>query len=258
MNRFFVICFLFLLSCSNNEIKKREFGKAQVSFSYNSKDTCIDFNSLNTKIRDGIISKKEALSEIKIVLPKLRNYFYKNGGQDFQKSNWIFPVEGYSSNAIGGTNGSGFNLCRYDYFDGNKHSGHPAQDIFIKDKNQDCFDDSKNKIVNILSMTGGIVIATETNWDTTSNLRGGKYIWIYEPTSNSFFYYAHNSSVKVKPLDIVKPGDIIATVGRTGLNAFKKRSPTHLHLMQLKLDNDGYPKPINCYPVLITIAKKNN
>lgn len=214
-------------------------------------DTCVDFNALNDKIRDQLISKEDALGLVQKLLPKLKAYFYENGGQDFPKSNWVFPVQDFNSRAIGGTNGSGYIATGYDYFDGNKHGGHPAHDIFIFDKNQDCIDDITKKPVAVLSMTGGIVIASETVWDTASNLRGGKYIWVYDPLSNSLFYYAHNNEVLVKPCDILKPGDAIATVGRTGLNAFKKRSPTHLHIMQLELDKNNYPKPVNCYKDLI-------
>lgn len=253
MSNYFFALILSLLGCSNTETKKKE---VVTPCSFISTDTCVDFNSLNNKIRDGLITKDIALQEIQTLLPKLKTYFYKNGGQDFKKTSWVFPVEGSKSNAIGGTNGSGYIASGYDYFDGNKHGGHAAHDIFIIDKNQDCLDDSKKKSVNVLSMTGGIVIATETVWDTTSNLRGGKYIWIYDPSSNSFFYYAHNSNIIVRPSDIIKPGNTIATVGRTGLNAFKKRSPTHLHIMQLKLDDKNYPRPINCYKDLTTITTK--
>jgi len=257
MSKLLIICFLFLLSCSNNSATKSEMNIIQNPVQPSSTNTCVDFNSLNNKIRDGIISKDEALKQIQLLLPKLKNFYYNNGGKDFPKSEWIFPVQGYTSKSIGGSDGSGYISSGYDYFDGNKHKGHPAQDIFIVDKNQDCTDNKTKKPVNVLSMTSGIVIATETVWDTTSNLRGGKYIWIYDPSTTSFYYYAHNNNVLVHPCDIVKPGDTIATVGRSGLNAFKKRSPTHLHLMQLMLDDNDYPKPVNCYKDLITLKAKN-
>jgi len=250
MNKFIIACILSLLSCSNTEPTEK-IEKAQGSTSSILTDTCIDFNSLNNKIRDGFISKSEALKQIHSLLPQLKTYFYKNGGHDFAKGSWVFPVQGYNTKAIGGTNGSGYIASGYDYFDGNKHGGHPAHDIFIFDKNHDCIDDITKKPVNVLSMTEGIVVATETAWDTTSNLRGGKYVWIYDPFSNSLFYYAHNRQVMVQPCDIIKAGDTIAVVGRTGLNAFKKRSPTHLHIMQLKLDNDNHPRPIDCYKDLM-------
>ncbi len=253
MNKFILISIIFLLGCSFNEAKNQEAKDCKNVIKSPPTGKCVDFNSLNNKIRDCLISKEDALKQIQILLPELKIYFYKNGGQDFAKSNWVFPVQGYTAKSIGGSNGSGYIDTGYDYFDGNKHKGHPAQDIFIFDKNQDCISDITKKPVNVLSMTGGIVIATETIWDSTSDLRGGKYIWIYDPSTNNFFYYAHNSKVLVHPCNIVKPGDTIATVGRTGLNAFKKRSPTHLHLMQLKLDDRSYPSPVNCYKDLILL-----
>ncbi len=254
MNRFLIGCLIFLLGCTFNN--KKEFTDVQNSVTAKSLDSCVDFNTLNNNIRDGLLTKENALKQVQTLLPKIKSYFYKNGGKDFDKSSWIFPVQGCNSKSIGGTNGSGYIADGYDYFDGNKHKSHPAQDIFIIDRNQDCLSDMTKKPVNVLSISGGIVIASEINWDTTSVLRGGKYIWIYDPASSSFFYYAHNSKVLVHPCDIINPGDTIATVGRTGLNAFKKRSPTHLHFMQLKLDNNNYPKPIDCYKDLILLKTK--
>jgi len=254
MNNFYFFCILSLLSCSNNETKKEKVKIKALSTSLNSIEICVDFNSLNIKIRDALIPKQEGISTIQQLIPQITSAFYKNGGKKFKNSDWVFPVQGYDSKSIGGKAGNGYIVSGYDYFDGNKHKGHPAQDIFINDRNQDCMDDIKMKSVNVLSMTGGIVIATAKDWDTTSDLRGGKYIWIYDPASNSFFYYAHNSKVLVQTCDIVIPGDVIATVGRSGYNAFNKRSPTHLHLMQLKLDKNYYPKPVNCYSDLIKIS----
>lgn len=211
---------------------------------------CADFNDLNTKIRDGLIDKSSAVEQIKSLLPKIKDYFYQNGGKESAESEWIFPLMGYSSNAIGGVNGSGYKSSGYDYFDGNNHGGHPAHDIFISDRNQDDLDDYSKEPVSVLSMTNGVVVACEPDWDPNSNLRGGKYIYIYDPATEGLFYYAHNSRIKVKPGDIVKAGDKIAEVGRTGLNAYKKRSPTHLHMMFLQVE-DGYPKPKNIYNELL-------
>lgn len=210
-------------------------------------DVCIEFNSLYTKIRDGLIPQKEALKRIQELMPLIKKYYYEHGGRDSQKAAWTFPLQNYGLKAVGGTNGDGYITSGYNFFDGNKHGGHPAHDIFINDRNQDCLDDKTQKPVNVLSMTDGIVIASATQWDTTNNLRGGKYIYIYQPSTNSLFYYAHNSEVLVQLCDIVKPGQVIAKVGRSGLNAYKKRSPTHLHFMQLKLDSLGYPRPFNPY-----------
>jgi murein DD-endopeptidase MepM/ murein hydrolase activator NlpD len=104
--------------------------------------------------------------------------------------------------------------------------------------------------VEVLSNSGGIVVGVEKSWEDKSDLRGGKYIWIYAPSSKILFYYAHNSEVKVNT------GDVIAFVGRTGLNAFNKLSPTHLHLMCLKLDNTGFPALYNIYKELLKMKRK--
>lgn len=252
MNKLLFIGITVLLSFGNSTSGEKEKIKTKTIIPFTSAaEPCLVFDGLNTQIRDGQISKKDALKKFQTLIPLIKNYYYKHGGQDFQKSSWIFPLQNYNSNAIGGKNGDGYKPLDYDYFAGNKHAGHPAQDIFINDNNQDCLDDKTKKPVTVLSMTEGIVIATSTQWNTTSKLRGGKYIFIYQPGRNSIFYYAHNNKILVRLCDIVKPGNAIATVGRTGLNAFKKRSPTHLHIMRLKLDNSYYPKSINLYKELL-------
>ena len=209
------------------------------------------FDSVNTLVRDNKIDKAQALEKLKDILPKLQIAYNQFKPDKAKKEKRIFPVEGYSSKAIGGTHGEGYIPNGYNYFDGNKHGGHPAHDIFIHDKNQDCRDDRTGQFVNVLSVSAGIVVALEAHWDSTSHLRGGKYIWIYAPNENALFYYSHNHELFVETGQIVNAGDRIATVGRTGLNAFKKRSPTHLHFKKLVLDNDYYPKPVNTYQALL-------
>jgi murein DD-endopeptidase MepM/ murein hydrolase activator NlpD len=216
---------------------------------------CNEFNMINTQVRDGTVSKVEALVAIRELMPRLREYFYKNAGTKSAREEWAFPLAGYNASAIGGVNGSGYIQKGYDYFDGNNHGGHPAHDIFIHDGDQDAIDDYTGKAVNVLSVTNGVVVAAESEWEPGSNLRGGKYIYIYDPGSEGLFYYAHNRQILVKPGDMVKAGDIIAEVGRTGLNAYRKRSPTHLHIMYLHVE-DGYPKPQNIYKDLLSAKTK--
>jgi len=201
------------------------------------------FDSINTLVRDNKIEKAQALKKLQTLFPELQAA-YKN---EPKEEKWIFPVEGYTSKDIGGTHGEGYVPSGYDYFDGNKHGGHPAHDIFIRDKNQDCKDDITRRFVNVRSVSNGIVVALEKNWDKASPLRGGKYIYIYNPNENALFYYAHNNEVLVNIGQMINRSDTIATVGRTGLNAFKKRSPTHLHFMKLQLDDEFYPKPVDTY-----------
>ena len=249
---------LLILSCSNSyqaNNKEKEI-ISEIKKDTIPPDTIPNLNSLNDKVRDGKISKEDALAKLKLILPLVKAYYFAQGGKVYNKTDWVFPLKGYNSSNIGGKNGNGYVDDGYNYFDGNKHKGHPAHDIFINDVDQNSIDDKTKMPTDVLSMTGGIVLAIEMNWDSTSDQRGGNYIWIYDPNENSFFYYAHNSKVLVKPGTIVKPGDAIAHVGRTGFNAFKKRSPTHLHIMQLTFDQNFIPKPIDPYKDLIK-AKLN-
>jgi murein DD-endopeptidase MepM/ murein hydrolase activator NlpD len=217
---------------------------------------CKKYEKLNRQIRDGMIEFSSALKEIQNIIPKIKSEYYRLGGKDWGKKFWVFPLQHYSFKAIGGRNGNGYISNGYNFFAGNKHGGHPAHDIFIQDSNQDCKDEITEKYVNILSFSGGVVVATERIWNVNSKLRGGKYIWIFDPSSNSLFYYAHCSNTLVTAGQIILPGQIIATVGRSGLNAFKKRSPTHLHFSQLRFDDYYYPRPADTYNELLTVNNK--
>jgi len=207
---------------------------------------CSSFNTFNTLIRDGRISKGAARSELPLRLAGIRAEYYRQGGRDYSSEKWVFPVAGYDVRAIDKGRSHGFVSSGYDYFSGNRHGGHPAYDIFIRDRNQDSRDDRNGTAVSVLSMTGGIVVALENEWQQGSGLRGGKYLWVYDPGNNLLLYYAHNEELFVEPGTIVKPGDLLATVGRSGLNAAKRRSPTHLHFSILHLKN-GQPVPMPVY-----------
>lgn len=260
MSKIFILAVFILVGCKNDEQKPSAIPIKPEVKGVNTDITVIKnlstgFSRINILIRDNKIGKSKALKELENILPQLKAAYF-NTYNPTKKSEWTFPLEGYYPDAIGGNNGNGYISSGYDYFDGNLHGGHAAHDIFILDKNQDCLDDRTGKFVKVRSVSNGIVVATEKQWDTLSKLRGGKYIWIYDPTNNSLFYYAHNSQVLVDNGQVIKPGDVIATVGRSGLNAFKKRSPTHLHLTQLALDGNNYPRAINPFAKLVT-AKSN-
>lgn len=209
-----------------------------------------EFNSLNSSIRDRTIKKYAAKEQFRELIKALREEYYSSGGNKFSVSDWVFPLQGYGYTAIGGFKGNGYQVGGYSYFDGNRHTGHPSQDIFIRDRKFVSLDDVSKKPVRVLSVTGGVVVAVENRWDVSSALRGGKYIWIYDPTTEALLYYAHNSKLLVDVGALVSPGDSIAEVGRTGLNAHKRRSPTHLHLTYLSIVN-GLPEPKNIYKELL-------
>lgn len=108
----------------------------------------------------------------------------------------------------------------------------------------------------MLSVSSGVVVAYAPEWKADSILRGGRYIWIYDPSQNGLFYYAHQRSLMVKPGDLVTPGQAIGTVGRSGRNAAPRRSPTHLHVMFLAIEDGDYPKPRDIYQDLVRARRK--
>jgi murein DD-endopeptidase MepM/ murein hydrolase activator NlpD len=209
----------------------------------------IDFNNFNNLIRDGKISKNAARRELYGRLAAIRADYYRQGGRDYLSTEWFFPLAGYDYRVIASGKRHGFVARGYDYFSGNRHGGHPAYDIFIRDRNQDKRDDRTGKSVKVISMTGGVVVALENEWQADSRLRGGKYLWVYDPANDLLVYYAHNEELFVTLGTIVKPGDVLATVGRSGFNAAKRRSPTHLHFSVLRIGN-GQPAPVQVYPEL--------
>jgi murein DD-endopeptidase MepM/ murein hydrolase activator NlpD len=214
---------------------------------------CVAYNELNNRIRDGRIGKVAARKEFAAQLAEIRAEYYRRGGVDYSPTKWLFPLAGYSAGAIGAGRGHGFTGRGYDFFSGNRHGGHPAYDIFIRDRNRDCRDDRSGAPVKVLSMTGGIVVALEKSWQSGSKLRGGRYVWVFDPANNLLVYYAHNEELYVEVGTLVKPGDLLATVGRSGFNAAKKRSPTHLHFSVLTLDG-GQPAPEQVYRRLTRLA----
>lgn len=219
---------------------------------------CQRFNTLYVEIREQTIIPDSARAVFSQVMQGLRRRYQTNvnfpdtnnvGGRA-RTAMW-FPLKGYATGAIGGTHGEGYRGNGFDLFDYKVRGSHPAQDIFIRDQNQDCVDDRTGAPVDVLAMGEGVVLAVETGWTPGQEYRGGNWIWVYDPIRDGLFYYAHNNVVNVAMGDWVLAGQKLGEVGRTGLNAYKARSPTHLHLMYLQLQPNGLPEPKNTYGWLL-------
>lgn len=191
-------------------------------------------------VRDQTIKKEEARREFPNIYKGLKEICKKYPFS--ADSKWLFPVKGYGKKDVGR---GGFRpdiyygsspIKGYDFYDGNQHGGHPAYDIFIRDKNQDAIDDRTSKSVSVIAPVDMLILSVETTWDQGSEIRGGRYIWALDPTHDQIIYFAHLNDVMVKPGSFIKAGSEIGTVGRSGKNAFSPTSPTHLHLMALKVD----------------------
>lgn len=199
-----------------------------------------DWERFEKAVRDQVITKDEAHRQFPDIYKGLKeickNYPFNTD------SKWLFPVKGYGKKDVGR---GGFRpdiyygssmIKGYDFYDGNRHGGHPAYDIFIHDKDQDSKDDRTGKPVSIIAPVDILILSTKTAWEQGSEIRGGCYIWALDPVHDQIIYFAHLNDVLVKPGSFIKAGSEIGTVGRSGKNAFPSRSPTHLHLMVLKVD----------------------
>lgn len=204
------------------------------------------YKPLLVDIREYKTTPEEARSRFQQIMLILKQA-YPTAHYDSSEVNLFFPLMGFDYRAVGGKNGNGYRASGYDLFDQNAKGSHPAHDIFIKDKDQDCKDDRTGDYVSILSVSDGIVIGTEDNWQPGSEYRGGNYIWVYDTVTGGLWYYAHQKEIYVKTGDVVKAGQKISIIGRTGYNAAMKRSDTHLHMTYLRIDEEGNPFPVNTY-----------
>lgn len=216
------------------------------------------WDNLEKKVRDNKIKRPVAQKVLKATMDSL-NKVYSSVIKDDTKESWVFPAENGTHRWIGGTHGEGFRPSSprpaYDWYHGNKHGGHPGHDIFIfPDKNKDCLDDVTGKAFIAQAMQTGVVVSIE---DNKENPRGGKYVWMYNPHSKLFAYYAHLTDVFVKQGDIVKEGQNLGTIGKTGFRYSKRHKPCHIHLMVLKNDGDKM-KPYDFYHNLkpLNVRKK--
>ncbi len=209
--------------------------------------SCRKFETLYQNIGDSTITPDSASLAFKTLFLELRQItepFWQDCRKDLADG-YVFPVRGYYPKSSIGGRGKGYRPAGFDFFDSRVRKSHPAHDIFIKDRNNDGIDDIMCEPVDVLAFTGGLVLGIRQDWTPESQWRGGNYVWIYNPCLDALLYYAHNSTVDVRPGQWVKTGDVLGKMGRTGFNAWPPRSPTHLHFMYLKITDEGLPEPYN-------------
>jgi len=146
MIKIFVFCFNFLF-----------LQKDTSSVSYKEYLGVINgYKQLLVDIREYKLSPQQArerFQEMMLVMKKA----HPNARYDSTQVSICFPLMGFDFRAVGGY-GKGYIPRGYDLFDQAKKGSHPAHDIFMKDKDQDCRDDRTGDYVPVLSTTDGIVM----------------------------------------------------------------------------------------------------
>ncbi|MBZ0203663.1 MAG: M23 family metallopeptidase [Ignavibacteria bacterium] len=190
-------------------------------------------------IRDRKIDEDDAKDSIAIYVKLGKKEFKNLGISGTKREDWVFPMDGWTSCTYR-SNGNDYKDERFDYFQGGEFKGHPAHDIFFPDCNNDAIEDSTGKKVYATAMVTGIVISTYNKWWKGDYFRSGNYVKMFDPVSEAMFYYSHLDTVFVQPGELVKAGDPIGYVGRTGRKAINGR--THVHIAYYKID-EGHPIP---------------
>jgi murein DD-endopeptidase MepM/ murein hydrolase activator NlpD len=204
------------------------------------------FRQLLIDIRTQQISPYEAQKRFQSVMREL-HYEYPADNVDSAYVQLVFPLKGKNYRDVGGK-GRGFFGRHFDLFDHSIARSHPAHDIFIYDPDHNCIDDRTGTYADVVAVSKGMVIATETAWsEDMMEFKGGNYVWMYDFQTGGLWYYAHLRATYVHPGQFIEAGDKLGEVGRSGFNATANRSDTHLHLMHLAIEPDYLPRPIDHY-----------
>lgn len=110
---------------------------------------------------------------------------------------------------------------RLDFGNGNGHGD--AVDAFAREG------------APVYALQGGVVILAESGWSegdlfSTSSPKCGNTVLIYSPENNEFFRYCHLDMVQASPGTALSSGTPIGSVGRSGKNATRQGSASHVHI----------------------------
>ena len=98
----------------------------------------------------------------------------------------------------------------------------------------DAVDLFANEGSTVYSAAGGLVVLAEQGWTkedpfSTSTVRGGNTVIVFEPSQNRFYRYCHLASVSVSAGQVISGRQPIGSVGHSGYHASRPRHGGHLH-----------------------------
>lgn len=100
-----------------------------------------------------------------------------------------------------------------------------------------------NELSPVYSSGSGLVIVADNNWSpnnelSSSSIKGGNTVIVFNYLTREFFRYAHFNKVTVNPGELIMAGENLGTVGHTGENASLPGHGQHLHFEIHKYLND--------------------
>lgn len=86
----------------------------------------------------------------------------------------------------------------------------------------------------VYSVSRGIAILADRDWSpdslfSTTSRKGGNAVIVFDPDRDRFYRYCHMSTVQVSAGDLVAAGQMVGSVGHSGLNASLPGHGHHLH-----------------------------
>jgi murein DD-endopeptidase MepM/ murein hydrolase activator NlpD len=86
----------------------------------------------------------------------------------------------------------------------------------------------------VYAVSRGMVVLADRDWSaaslfSTTSRKGGNAVIVFDPDHDRFYRYCHMSTVEVSAGELVTAGQIVGSVGHSGLNASQPGHGRHLH-----------------------------
>jgi murein DD-endopeptidase MepM/ murein hydrolase activator NlpD len=203
-------------------------------------EACRQWEELEQKVWDGKADRKEAHAKFKELWPRVTIDDLPSPKEGLWQ--WVFPMPGYGADDW---SGQSYSPEEFKFADGPAAVGHPAINIYAHDRGRKGWDDRNAKPMVIVSATDGVVVSARKFWTEADPNPLGVYVCVLSQEEKRFFYYAHLSKLKVGLGQLVKKGQVLGWLGRTGTDVLKKNLGTHLRF-EIHSFDDGLFYPV--YP----------
>lgn len=197
------------------------------------------WEELEQSVWDGKASPKEARARFKELWPQVS--IDDKPSDPVNRWQWAFPLPGYDAEAYG----LSYAPEGYRFYDGPQAKGYPALNIYIRDRQRRGLDDRDGKPVPVVACRDGVVVSARRYWEPSDANPLGVYVCVFDQEQKLFFYYCHLAKLRVSVGELVRKGQLLGTLGRTGKDLQLKRLGTHLRL-QVHTFDDGLFYPL--YP----------